>query len=153
MKISIQMGYIISQVYLPTIHEKLPLWIKRYRKNVLPMMSDYAILWWFQYNTLIPVTRSNHQNQDKFVKYMTIYYGFYIQSFEWMSMLPRVRIPNTNPSKHHAGSNAKGPMYAKTTLPIIWEWCPFSLSLFLIQEIGGPLHTWWIQKVWAEEEA
>lgn len=43
-KIPIQMGYITSQVNLPTIHENLPLWIKKSWKMVLPIISDYVIL-------------------------------------------------------------------------------------------------------------
>ena len=48
------MGYITSQANLPTIHVNLSSWIKKKsKKNVLPMISDYVILGWFQYNTVM----------------------------------------------------------------------------------------------------
>lgn len=120
-----------SQANLPTIHVNLSLCIKkRSRKNVLPMISDYVsydasntIHWCQLQDQIINIKiKINFSNIWQFIM------GF-CSVFKWMSLLRRVGIPNTKPSNIIPVGVAKGPMYAKTTLPIIWEWCPFSLAL------------------------
>lgn len=92
---------------------------------IMPSYDGSNTIHWYQLQDQIIKIKINLWNIWQFIMGFTFsLLSEWVCCREWESQ-------TLTPQNIMPVGNAKGPMYAKTTLPIILEWCPFSLSLSL----------------------